>query len=297
MRCRFPIDAWQSAPGAPLVFKDLEGERHDYKRVTIACGQCNDCRLARSRAWAVRCLHEASLYDFNVFVTLTYDDSHLPESKSLVYRDFQLFMKRLRRTGRKARFYMCGEYGEENGRPHYHAILFNCWFPDMRYWRMSPAGFKLYRSAELEKLWFLGNAEIGMVTFESAAYVARYVMKKLTGNGSEKFYEILNVDTGEIHRREKEFNRMSLKPGIGAAWYKKFKSDVYPHGMVVVNGVETSPPRYYDKMFAMDDPEGADQLRDKREFSASLRRFDNTVERRAVKAQVSDARLSLLKRS
>lgn len=297
MRCRFPIDAWQSSVGAPLTFNDVEGERGNYRRVTIACGQCADCRLARSRAWAVRCLHEASLFEYNVFVTLTYSDDTLPEFGSLRYRDYQLFMKRLRKSGRKPRFYMCGEYGEENGRPHYHSILFNCWFPDMKAWRRSPAGFQLYRSAELEKLWPLGNAEIGMVSFESAAYVARYVMKKVTGDRASSHYEVIDADTGEVSTKVPEFNRMSLKPGIGAEWYRRFKSDVYPHGAVVVNGIETSPPRYYDKMFALDNPEAFEELRDSREYGASLRRFDNTVERRAVKAQVSDARLSLLKRT
>lgn len=202
----------------------------------LACGRCIGCRLEYTRQWGVRCMHEASLYDFNVFVTLTYDDPHLPVNGSLDYSHFQLFMRYLRRTGRKVRFFMSGEYGDETLRPHYHALLFNCWFPDMKYWRMSDSGFKLYRSAELESLWTRGNSEIGMVSFESARYCAKYVTKRITGDGAAAHY-------GD---RVPEFARMSLKPGIGAEWFKRHGwSDVLPDGQVVVNGRKSAAPRFY----------------------------------------------------
>lgn len=92
MACFYPLAAWQTDDG-DIVFK----ERGAIKRaLTLPCGQCVGCRLERSRQWAVRCMHEASLYDQNAFVTLTYDQDHLPESGSLRYRDFQLFCKRAR---------------------------------------------------------------------------------------------------------------------------------------------------------------------------------------------------------
>lgn len=201
----------------------------------LACGQCIGCRLERSRQWAVRCMHESQLHDFNVFVTLTYSDEHLPEHCSLHYPDFQFFMRKLRLTGRRVRFFMGGEYGEETGRPHYHAILFGCHFPDMFYWRKSETGFSVYRSAELESLWTLGNSEIGTVTFESAAYCAKYCVKKMTG--------ALAAGYG---LRVPEFGRMSLKPGIGSVWFDRFgKSDVLADGKVVVNGVKCGAPKYY----------------------------------------------------
>ena len=277
MACSSPLEAYQAHAGAPLFFGNPnEAERHNYRSIVVACGRCTWCCLERARHWALRCIHEASLFKFNVFVTLTYDSVQLPEDGSLRYRDFQLFMKKLRKTGRKPRFYMCGEYGEIKGRPHYHAILFNCWFSDMRAWRKSSAGFQLYRSDELERLWSFGHAEIGMVSFQSAGYCARYVMKKrLTCAADEKRLEIVNPDTGEIYERVAEFNRMSLKPGIGRGWYDRFKDDVYPRGMVVAEGREQFPPRYYDKLFKAADPDAFEALSSRREvFGAERQRRD-----------------------
>lgn len=206
MPCFHPLRAHQDADGS-VFFVERHG-RDSVRQLELACGQCAGCRLERSRQWAVRCVHEASLYARNAFVTLTYAE----DPGTLCYRDFQLFMKRLRKTGRKARFFVCGEYGESFGRAHFHACLFNCSFEDQYYWRSSGAGFRLFRSAELERLWPHGHAEIGEVTFESAAYVARYVMKKVTGQLSDVHYD----------GREPEFCHMSLKPGIGGAWLDRF---------------------------------------------------------------------------
>jgi len=191
----------------------------------IACGQCSGCRLERSRQWAVRCMHEASLHEKNSFVTLTYKDA--PES--LEYRDFQLFMKRLRKVRGRCRFYMGAEYGEQRGRPHFHALLFGVAWPDGVYLGKSPSGFKLFRSAQLSALWPQGFASVGDVTFESAAYVARYCMSVITGDKAVEHYG----------GRKPEFGRMSLRPGIGRAWIDKYgRSDVLPDGNVVVNGVK-----------------------------------------------------------
>ena len=121
---------------------------------------------------------------------------------------------RRRRTG--VRFFMCGEYGDLKGRPHYHAVLFNCWFDDMKYWRMSSSGFKLFRSVELERLWPHGNSEIGMVSLQSSAYVARYALKKVHGDAAAAHYAIVDADGVIVGSRVPEFARMSLKPGIGS---------------------------------------------------------------------------------
>lgn len=271
-------------------------ERGDLARsLFLKCGQCVGCRLERSRQWAVRCLHEASLSESNCFVTLTYDHEHLPHLSSLSYPDFQKFMKRTRKIAR-VRFYMCGEYGEDFGRPHFHACLFGFDFPDKVYFSMSPGGARMYRSAILEGLWPFGFSSVGSVNFESAAYVARYCMKKVTGPLSSRHYEVVDAD-GVIHCRTPEFNRMSLKPGIGANWFSHFQSDVYPKGMVVVNGVEARPPRYYDKLFERMDPEGYECMQFGRHLEAQAVAADNTDERLAVREQVARARISSLKRS
>ena len=132
----------------------------------------------------MRNMHEASLWLNNIFITLTYDNEHLPEHNTLVKKDFQDFMKRLRKkkkasTKNPIRFFHCGEYGEQFGRPHYHAILFNTNFRDRE--TLNAKGTKgLTTSETLNKLWGKGHTSIGDVTFESAAYVAGYVQQQPT---------------------------------------------------------------------------------------------------------------------
>ena len=243
-------------------------------------------------------MHEASLYKDNCFITLTYDEEHLPEDYSLHYDDFQRFMKRLRKRfqGKTIRFYMAGEYGENFGRPHFHACIFNLDFEDKYLWQKTDSGSKIYRSKILEELWPFGYSSIGEVNFQSAAYVARYIMKKVTGDMAEQHYEEVNFTTGEIIQRKPEFNKMSLKPGIGYNWYQKFKDDVYPHDYVIVNGKKCKPPKFYDKKYADDYPYEFDQLQWDREKSAKAQVFDNTPERLLVKEEVLKAKLSRLKR-
>jgi len=308
MPCYKPLKAFQCADRS-IVFAELA--RHDVVRsLELPCGQCVGCRLERSRQWAIRCMHEASLYKNNCFITLTYNDEHLPDDYSLHYEDFQKFMKRLRKrfkglqssanaaSGDKfpIRFYMAGEYGENFGRPHFHACIFNFDFPDKVLWQKTESGSKIYRSKELEELWPFGYSSIGDVNFQSAAYVARYIMKKVTGDIADQHYEEVNFSTGEIIKRKPEFNKMSLKPGIGFDWYEKFKDDVYPHDYVVVNGKKCRPPKFYDRKFADDFPYEFDQLVWQREKQAKALLEDNTDERLAVKEKVVVAKLSRLKR-
>jgi hypothetical protein len=296
MACFKPLKAYQCFDKS-IVF--TEARKHDIVRsLELPCGQCVGCRLERSRQWAIRCMHEASLYKDNCFITLTYDEQHLPEDYSLHYDDFQRFMKRLRKRyqGKTIRFYMAGEYGENFGRPHFHACIFNLDFEDKYIWQKTDSGSKIYRSKTLEELWPFGYSSIGEVNFQSAAYVARYIMKKVTGDMAEQHYEEVNFTTGEIIQRKPEFNKMSLKPGIGYKWYQKFKDDVYPHDYVIVNGKKCKPPKFYDKKYADDYPYEFDQLQWDREKSAKAQVFDNTPERLLVKEEVLKAKLSRLKR-
>lgn len=297
MPCYYPLSAYQCADGS-IVF--YESKRHDtVKSLSLPCGQCVGCRLERSRQWAIRCMHEAQMHTENCFITLTYDDDHLPSDRSLHYRDFQLFIKRLRKRypGRRIRYYMAGEYGENFGRPHWHACIFGFDFHDKKLWKRTSANSLLYRSQDLELLWPFGYSSIGDVTFESAAYVARYIMKKVTGKNASKHYEEIDPDTGEITNRTPEFTKMSLKPGIGYEWYKQYTSDVYPHDYVVVRGKKVKPPKYYDKKYKIDNPYEFDEVLYIREKSAKLNHADNTLERLAVKEQVAKAKLQKLKRN
>lgn len=282
-----------------------KGSENQLGSISIPCGNCIGCRMERARQWAIRCMHEASLYESNVFVTLTYNEAHLPDGQDLRYEDFQKFMKRLRKKfpERKIRFFMCGEYGENRGRPHYHACLFNVSFDDRVHFKTGPAGSPIYTSETLSILWSdrngdpIGFATLGNVDFASAAYVARYVMKKKLGVGSDEEYKFIDIETGEVHQRDLEFNRMSLKPGIGKGFYEKFKRDMYPYDLVVMNGKEMKPPKYYYKLLAKDDGFTYDEIKFVREQRARMCAEDNTPERLEVKEKVLDARLQFLKRN
>lgn len=196
------------------------------------------------------------MHDQNCFITLTYNPQYLPSNLSLDVSHFQLFMKRLRKKHKykKIRFYMSGEYGTELGRPHYHALIFNHDFTDKKLWKMNN-DIPLYISDELSKLWGLGFCSLGAVTFQSAAYVSRYIMKKVTGQPAGQHYEYVNPDTGIIYDRKPEYSTMSLKPGIGYSWLQKYKSDVFPSDFLVLDGVKMKPPRYYDKILELEKTE------------------------------------------
>jgi len=239
-------------------------------------------------------MHEASLYDFNSFITLTYAEESCP--RSLVYRHFQLFMKRLRKEFPQARFYMCGEYGELYGRPHFHSCLFNVHFSDRYFWRTTPSGCRSYRSALLERLWPHGNAEIGDVTFESAAYVARYVMKKVTGKNADEHYQRFDPYTGEIYQVEPEFTRMSLKPGIGFDFVRLYHAEMYPRDEVVMQGRKLPPPKYYDKIVEHLSSADIDSVRYSRELKAARYAEDTTPQRLRVREQCAKARVGLKSR-
>lgn len=270
--CYSPLSAFQCSDGR-VVFNERGNDV--VRQLQLPCGQCIGCRLERSRQWAMRCVHEASLYPKNCFITLTYSDNYYPENGSLHYPDFQLFMKRLRKGNRGVspsvhgnfpiRFYMAGEYGATKMRPHFHACLFNFDFVDKYEWMRSPSGELLYRSPELERLWPFGFSSIGQVTFESAAYVARYIMKKVTGDLSSDHYIRVNESSGEIISLTPEFNKMSLKPGIASDWYDKYKHDVHTHDYVVINGKRCRPPRYYDNKLKQYNPYDFDWLMHQRE--------------------------------
>lgn len=264
----------------------------------IPCGQCIGCRLERSRQWAVRCLHESKVHDRNCFLTLTYDNANLPPGNTLVLSDLQLFLKRLRKKIQpiKIKFYACGEYGDKYGRPHYHLAIFGYDFADKYLWSRNSNGDALYRSHLLERIWDLGQSTIGDVTFQSAAYIARYVMKKITGREAPKHYEYVDPVTGEIFDRKPEFNTMSRRGGIGSSWLKKFNTDVYSGDFVVVNGKKCRPPRFYDGQYEIVDPSDMRRVKLARLRNARLHADNNTPERLVVREAVQNARITQLKR-
>lgn len=230
----------------------------NHEILTIPCGQCVGCRLEHSRRWAVRMMHEAQMHDKNCFITLTYNDQYLPADGSLHLDHFQKFMKRLRKKfgDVSIRFFHCGEYGSLNQRPHYHAVLFGFDFEDKKRFKLvnNPSVGELfyYVSDTLSKLWPYGFSLIGDVTFESCAYVARYILKKVTGEKAEQHYD----------GRSPEYITMSRRPGIGFDFYMKYFRDIYPQDLIIDSrGYKSRPPAYYDKLYEREFPAAYAQVK------------------------------------
>lgn len=256
----------------------------------LPCGRCIGCRLDRAKEWSIRCMHEASLHEDSIFVTLTYRPDALPDGGTLVKRDLQLFFKRLRKHlgDVEIRYFACGEYGECGTRPHYHALIFG-WIPLDRelYKAARDPLWHLYKSETLERIWGHGWAPFGSVTLNSAGYVARYCVKKVGGDMAADHYQ------GRIP----EFSLMSLKPGIGQGWYDRWKIDLYPSDYCVYDGRRYKIPRYYDTLLEREDPVAMRRLKEERVAAAALRAADSTPDRLTVREIVAQARFKKLLRS
>ena len=336
MTCYYPLRAWHSNQVNPgtgkrnMVFR-VEHALHPDNPIELPCGQCIGCRLERSRQWAMRCDDEASLYNDNCFITLTYDRDNLPTDWSLNKTHFQKFMKRLRAKfvpknpyhpdlapkcreyfafKHNIRFYMCGEYGSrENelktnpediymqhknvGRPHYHALLFNFDFNDKCNPRKTDSGATVYESPTLTKIWGMGKAEVGNCTFESAAYVARYITKKINGPEADDHYTRIDLIDNTENLLHPEYTNCSTNPGIGKRWWKQYKSDLRKD-FVTHRGIKMRPPEYYDKLLEEDDPEKFKIIKRNREKLAELHKEDSG--RLRVKEAVKLKRIENLKR-
>lgn len=294
MTCYAPLQAYQAESGE-IVFKELR--RHGTCRsIQLPCGQCIGCKLERSRQWAIRSVHEAGLHENNCFITLTYSDEHLPWRNNLDHSYFQKFMKRLRKRFRyRISYFMAGEYGEQDGRPHFHALLFNHDFPDRQYWAKSPSGESIYRSSILEQLWPFGFSSVGNVTLQSAAYIARYCTKKINGDAAIEHYK-RHDNLGE-YQINPEYGEMSTRPAIGKNWFTKYKEDIYAFDLAEIEGVPLKAPKYYDKLLKRTEPERLKEIKEEREYAAYQHRKDNTPERLKVKEEVQLAKFQLLKRS
>jgi hypothetical protein len=294
MPCYAPLTAYYAADVNPsgkrsLVFKPEAS--FSGVPVKLPCGRCIGCRLERSRQWALRCWHETRSHASSRFVTLTYEEDNLPLHGQLDKRHMQLFMKRLRFAygDKRIRFFGCGEYGSRSQRPHYHLLLFGARFEDERSIGSNERGEGLFRSSILERLWPLGNNVIGDVTFDSAAYVARYVVDKIDGPMAEDHYRKV-LPCGSAVQMAPEFVLMSRRPGIGVDFFVKHGREVYAHDSCVINGKEVRPPRAYDVRLAASSPGYVDAL--KRERRAAIDLVENTPVRRRVREQVVKVNLA-----
>lgn len=252
MPCYHPIAALQVGSEAPRLWPPL-----GTANLALPCGRCLGCKTARATQWARRCQHEASQYEHNTFITLTYADENLPSHRELQPERLQQFFKRLRKRAtykrgtivgdhrRNIRYFACGEYGEKSGRPHYHAILFNAGFSDRR-----RVGKDLYESEILNDLWPYGSNRVGEATPAAASYIAQYSMKKQGGAGT--------IAEGGVWIPA-PFLRMSLKPAIGADWLKQYKSDL-THGYVIDKGFKSPIPRTYKERLKREDPQFLEEV-------------------------------------
>lgn len=306
MACYHPLEAFRSlelnANGKrTITFKKNEG--HPFLPLKIACGQCIGCRLDRSRQWAIRCMHESSLYRHNAFVTLTYNDRNLPWDGSLKKKDFQNFMKALRRgytrdSTSAIRYYHCGEYGDRTRRPHYHAIIFNIDFDDKEIWKKNTrTGETYYTSEKLNRIWGKGYCVIGDVSFQSAAYVARYILKKINGHkASEHYTKIIDHNTGECVDLQPEYTTMSRRPGIGRGWYEKYKGQLQPDDFVVWKGKKHKIPKYYDHLYELENSKEFEIVKERRIKHASKDsiRQNNTPDRLSTREYIQKKKLERL---
>jgi hypothetical protein len=323
MPCYSPLKGWKDSETGGIVFRGSQGHEH----MEVACGQCLGCRLDRSRIWAMRICHEASLYESNCFVTLTYRDEweasqaqrdqgyFMPEDWSLNKKHFQDFMKRLRKVflPDTVRFYHCGEYGNvcrhgnqldilacpscNVGRPHYHACLFNCDFFDLEPYG-SRDGELRYTSPLLESIWKYGFVDVGELNFDSAAYVARYILKKVTGLRKDDHYLFVDED-GVANFLQEEYTTMSRRPGIGKAWFDRYKDDLFPSDEVPVagRGVFKKMPRYYDELFAIEQPLAMEEIKAIRKKFKEEHKEDFTPQRLESKYKVKKDQIESLRRT
>lgn len=308
MPCYHPIIAYQNLnektkKGKSVIkFSVKAGDRPKYTRIELPCGQCLGCEIEKSNQWATRICLEAKMYKHNYFVTLTYNEDTVPvkinevaeidqeteeilgfkevSELSLKKSDHVAFMKALRQKFAKLghqgiRFFMCGEYGEETHRPHYHYILLNCPLYDLVPFFVNSNHQQIYRSKMLEETWQKGNVSIGEVTFESRAYVRRYTLKKQ-------------------HWKEKpliaepEFILMSRNPGIGKPYYERNKDKIYKNDEVLIKkelskALMKKPPKYFDEILDVENPILLEQKKMQRRKNRIATR-NNRLERTSLSA-------------
>lgn len=254
MSCFHPIDCWRLDDQTKLTFVKPRNEKHVLEKLQVPCGKCIGCLLDKSNEWATRCWCEAQNWTNNCFITLTYNDKNLPKNKELKKEDLQKFWKRLRyyqkgmeywdnpRTGKHEnpiRYYSCGEYGPKNGRPHFHACIFN-WKPkDLKFYKFNHQNQKLYTSKTLSKIWGKGYVIIGELTYQSACYVARYITKKIYGQLAKIYYA----------EKKPEFTESSRNGGIGICKWINDKETIVKNGGIFIKIGEKVKLKQIPKFF------------------------------------------------
>jgi hypothetical protein len=254
---------------APNGKTRLGGAKLGEEPAALPCGKCLGCQTAKGKEWALRCHLELQQHDTAAFTTLTYEEKYCPPT--LNKRDLQLFLKRIRRhvpTG-TVRFFGCGEYGEKNGRPHYHAILF---------------GIRDTDAKMIEETWGMGLTETTTVTPARVNYVAGYTSKN---KGSfAKVGEQIDAETGEVFTYQPPFLQMSRRPGIGGGARKFVQSW---RQFAINNGTRMPVPRFLHNAWqAQATDEQKEQLKNEIKERQKQQQKNNpiTLERLLIENQI-----------
>lgn len=277
------VPSYKYAPDAmPTVpYANADGEFLGWKFSSplkvLPCGQCLGCRVAYAASWANRIMLEARDYEKVYFLTLTYDNEHVPvhvsnvgeDVLSLEPKDLRDFLKRLRWQqayyhSNTIRFYGVGEYGELYHRPHYHLIVYGLMIDDIRDAYKNKHGRMIHTSDTIRDVWGKGIVEVEELSWELAAYAARYTVKKL-GKKESDFYETFNI--------EPEFSRMSNRPAIGYKYLQENMKEIYKNDEIIIKlatgSRKVKPPRYYDQKYDDVYPEQMAEIKGNRQEIAT----------------------------
>lgn len=314
MGCYHPILAYRSAKTDEVrivgpvktnddkdqqaLYLDLKGWRPGDEKLLLPCGKCVGCQLAHSRDWANRCYLEQKMHTWNWWITLTYDPEHIKTVKAVDKKTGEVvdvatlcrkhvtdFIKRLRMHWKRKYgedgivYFGCGEYGSKSLRPHYHISFFNLNIRDLELWYWED-GKSTYRSDTIDELWGMGRVTINENTWATAAYTARYMLKKSKNWDARRQYEEVDM--------EKEFTCCSLKPAIGKSYYDAHKDEIYATDQIILlkqigKAIHQKPPKYFDKLMSREDPERLKECQRKRkelaEKAAKLKIINTTLNR------------------
>lgn len=312
-RCYFHADGgrpWFGAhpdPGSPL-----------WTVGQVDCRtECLACLEKYARMNAVRCGHEAQMHERNCFLTLTYDQRHLPPRNMVSKAELGRFVKRLREWWRRDysvthavdgfKFFGVGEYGETTRRAHYHVLAFGADFDDRKYRQKSHGGYSVFESGTLSALWPFGLATVGEANMETAMYCARYSLKKLDASGErvDRSRWVRKADrnwrtdpvTGERYRWQPEFCAKSK--GLGESWLLRYDSDVFSAGgdqVIIHGGARVGVPDFYTRRLREWCEEDYQALKARHREAMESNLGEYLPDRLAVQAQVRAARLRYAKR-
>lgn len=302
MACFYPRTMYPPLGGGRPTFVRPAG--HSGRTVVVRCGQCIGCRADVSRDWATRIIDEARFYQSNWFVTLSFDDEHLPDDLCVRRDDVQLFVMRAAKAAKRRgllegsglRCFYNGEYGTETKRPHYHLILFGLGLTDLKKWKRNERGEQMWTSPFLEKVWGKGRVIIGSVSAESAGYVAGYAVRDKWAKS--KVYELVDPETGECRERTRPFIGMSRRPGIGRRFVEKFGGQFLAGDFSVVNGRKRPNPPYYHRVLEQLSADAAAVLKAKREagMRTPAAKRERTAERLAAREVCFRAKRGIARR-